>query len=205
MAEKKQLSDKEIKKALLASIKYVAANLMTSFLIMAMLFVISVIIGLESDEGINFLNGASFQTIMLPLIIWYYGYLAFKDGYKDSVAGKYNKNKILISALPIFLLQTITVLLAIREGASATELGAAKTVALFLLNPFTIIFNTFPELMPEIMLLPCIILPVVLYIGYYFARFKEVKDHSMSQSAQDFRKQLEKIQYERKNTNGDNQ
>ena len=83
MAQKKRLNDNEIKKAFLASIKYVAANLMTSFLILAMLFVISVIIGLESDKGIKFLNGALFQTIMLPLIIWYYGYLAFKDGYKD--------------------------------------------------------------------------------------------------------------------------
>lgn len=205
MAEKKRLSDKEIKKALLGSIKYIGANLMTSFLILAMLFVISVIIGLESDKGIKFLNGALFQTIMLPLIIWYYGYLAFKDGYQDSVAGRYNKNKILVSALPLFILQTFIVLLAIREGAEVTEIGTAKTIAIFLLNPFTILFNTFPDLMPEIMLLPCIILPVVLYIGYYFARFKEVKDHSMSNDAITFRKQLEEIQYERKNINGDKQ
>ena len=205
MAQKKRLNDNEIKKAFLASIKYVAANLMTSFLILAMLFVISVIIGLESDKGIKFLNGALFQTIMLPLIIWYYGYLAFKDGYKDSVAGVYNKRKILISALPVFLLQTIAVILAVREGASASEIGAAKTVALFLLNPFTIIFNTFPDLMPEIMFLPCLILPIVLYIGYYFARFKEVKDHSMKNDAKEFRRQLEEIQYERKFINGDKQ
>lgn len=203
MSEKKQLSDKEIKSALLASIKYVGANLMTSVLILAMLFVISVIIGLESDDGIDFLNGALFQTIMLPLIIWYYGYLAFCDGYSDSVAGKYNKNKILISALPLFAIQVLAVIFAVSEGAGSTEIGAAKTVALFLLNPFTILFNTFPDLMPEIMFLPCIVPPVTLYIGYYLARFKEVKDHSMKDDAKAFRRQLEEEQYERKNKDGE--
>ena len=55
------------------------------------------------------------------------------------------------------------------------------------------------------MFLPCLILPIVLYIGYYFARFKEVKDHSMKNDAKEFRRQLEEIQYERKFINGDKQ
>ena len=34
---------------------------------------------------------------------------------------------------------------------------------------------------------------------------KEVKDHSMKNDAKEFRRQLEEIQYERKNINGDKQ
>ena len=57
--------------------------------------------------------------------------------------------------------------------------------------------------MPEIMFLPCIVPPVTLYMGYYLARFKEVKDHSMKDDAKAFRRQLEEEQYERKNKDGE--
>ncbi len=195
MAKKQDLTDHEIKKCFIRSLKYVGANIMTSVFIFALIFVITIIMGLENPESILFLKGSTFQTIMLPLVIWYYAYLAFTDGYADAVAEEYNKSKILVSAIPIFAIQLIFAFAAIAEGAEPDELGAAKTISLFLLNIFAGLFNKYPNLMPEIMVLPCIVPPIAMYIGYTLARFKEARDHRMSNTAKDFRRQLEKEQY----------
>lgn len=204
MSQKNQLSDNEIKKALISGGKYIIVNLMTSLLILAMVFVISVIIGVETESGTAFFKSSIFQTIMLPLIVWYYAYLAYNDGYKHSVAGTYNKRKIIMTALPMFIVQMIFVIIAISQGSSE-NIGFAKTVSLFLLSPFTVLFDALPDFMPEIMVIPCFIPPAAMYVGYYLAHFKEIKDHSMNDDAKKFREELEATQYDRNNSDGDKQ
>lgn len=202
MSEKTILTDEEIKKSLLSGGKYVIINIMTSFIIIGMLFLIAVMIGFESDNGIKFFSGCIFQTIMLPLIIWYYGYVAYCDGYKHSVSGKYNKNRILLAALPHIIIQLIIVVLTImNKPINPTESNHYMTLATFILNPYTILFQTFPEFMPEIMILPCFVAPISMYIGYSLARNKEIDDHSIKDDAAKFRKRLEKEQYKYDNNN----
>lgn len=197
MTNKNTLTDKEIKKSLLLGVKYVIINIMTSFIIVALLFLIAVIIGFESDKGVNFIKGYTLQTIMLPLIVWYYGFTAFNDGYRHSVSEQYNKNKILLAAVPHVIIQLVFVGLAISNNTAPDETNIFLSISSFLLNPYTILFRNVPDLMPEIMVLPCAVAPIAMYIGYNLARFKEIKDHTIKENAKVFRRRLEKEQYEK--------
>lgn len=196
--QQKELTTKDIRNSLLMGLKYVVANLFTSFILLAMHFIVCIIMGLENENATDFLSGSLIQTIMLPLVILYYGHIAYNDGYRHSVAEKYDKRRIYLAMIPIFAMQVISVLAAVKVNLSMTtpdELNPANLVAKFLLSPFTVLFNAFPLLMPELMLLPCIVPPIAMLIGYYLARFAEIKDHTISQSADEFRKKLEMEQY----------
>lgn len=193
-----ELTSKDIRNSILLGFKYVIANLFTSFILMAMHFIVCIIMGLENENATDFLSSSLIQTVMLPLVILYYGHIAYNDGYRHSVAEKYNKKRIYFAMIPIFAIQVICVLIAIKVNLNLTtpnELNPANLVAKFLLSPFTILFNAFPLLMPELMLLPCFVPPIAMFIGYHRARSVEIKDHTISQSADEFRKQLESEQY----------
>ncbi len=201
-----ELSSRDIRNSLLLGLKYVVANLFTSFILLAMHFIVSIIMGLENKNAADFLSGSVIQTVMLPLVVLYYGHIAYNDGYRHSVADKYDKRRIYLAMIPIFASQVICVLIAIRVNMGLTtpnELNPANLIAKFLLSPFTILFNAFPLLMPELMLLPCVVPPIAMYIGYHRARFVEVKDHTISQSADEFRKKLEEEQYKYDNIQND--
>lgn len=200
MVKKQQaeLTTKDIRNSLLMGLKYVVANLFTSFILLALHFIVCLIMGLESENATDFLSSSLIQTIMLPLVILYYGHIAYNDGYRHSVAEKYDKRRIYLAMIPIFAIQIICVLAAIKVNLgmeTPNELNPANLIAKFLLSPFTVLFNAFPLLMPELMLLPCIVPPVAMFAGYHRARFAEIKDHTISQSADEFRKKLESEQY----------
>lgn len=202
-----ELSPRDIRNSLFLGLKYVVANLFTSFILLALHFIVSIIMGLENENATDFLSGSLIQTIMLPLVVLYYGHIAYNDGYRHSVADKYDKRRIYLAMIPIFAMQVICVLIAIKVNldlVTPNELNPANLVAKFLLSPFTVLFNSFPLLMPELMLLPCIVPPIAMYIGYHRARFVEVKDHSISKSADEFRKKLEEEQYKYDNLQNEN-
>ncbi len=205
LAEKTKLSNKEIFKSVFVfGGKFFLANLLTSFIIVAFLFIIAVIIGFDSDKGLSFFKSPVVHTIMLPLIVWYFGYIAYSNGYKQSVSGKYDKRKIFLACIPIVVVQTIFVLLAIKESENVLDFYPMKTVALFFLNPYSIVFNLLPDFMPEIMLPFVVVEPVAMIIGYRLAEKKEIEDHSIKEDAQEFRRRLEKEQYEKYNSDSKN-
>ncbi len=202
-----ELTKYDIRNSILMGLKYVAANLFTSGLLLAFHFIISILLGGQTAGAENFFTGSLTQTILMPLVILYYGHIAYNDGYRHSVAGKYNKNRIKLAMIPIVAIQLICVLWAIKinmDAATINELNPANLVSKFLMSPYAIIFNYLPELMPEFMLVLCVIPPVAMYIGYHMARKVEVVDHSMDSNAIEFRNKLEREQYKYDNTDDSN-
>ena len=197
-----ELSTRDIRNSLLLGLKYLTANLFTSFLMFAFHFIIGIIIGLETNQAKEFFSGALVHTIMMPLVILYYGYIAYNDGYRHSVGGIYDKRRIYLATLPIIAVQLICIFWAIKVNLqleAPDELNPANLVSKFLMAPFTILFNQFPLLMPELMLLPVCVPPIAMILGYRKARGVEIQDHDMSQDAIEFRKQLEMEQYKYEN------
>ena len=193
-----ELSKRDIRNSLLLGLKYVVANLFTSFIMLAFHFIIGIIIGLETSQAKEFFSGSLVQTIMMPLTILYYGYIAYNDGYRHSVGGIYDKRRIYLAMIPIIAVQLICVLWAINVNLqleTPNELNPANIVSKYLMSPFTILFNQFPLLMPELMILPICVPPIAMLLGYKKARGVEIKDHDMSQDAVEFRKKLEMEQY----------
>ena len=198
-----ELSKRDIRNSLLLGLKYVVANVFTSFIMLAFHFIIGIIIGLETSQAKEFFSGSLVQTIMMPLTILYYGYIAYNDGYRHSVGGIYDKRRIQLATLPIIAVQLICVIWAINVNLQLevpNELNPANIVSKYLLSPFTILFNQFPLLMTELMLLPICVPPIAMLLGYKKARGVEIKDHDMSQDAVEFRKKLEMEQYKENET-----
>ena len=76
-----RLSDDVVKQSLLMGGRFLVTNLFTSGIILIMVFTVSLVTGKEL-----WLTN-TIQTIMLPLVIWYYGNIAYRYGYQNSVSG----------------------------------------------------------------------------------------------------------------------
>lgn len=206
MEKKTPLTPIDIRNSILLGLKFFVINLATSALIFGLLFLIALVMGFEGSEADKYFYGPVIQTILMPLIIWYYGYVAYNDGYRHSVAEMYDKRRITIAAIPILAIQIIIVLIYISEqleapGASTLETGSI--LAKFIFAPFAIIFELFP-MAPELLFIPCLLPPIAIYTGYHLSRYKEVEDHSISDDAVAFRKKLEQEQYKYDDQNNDN-
>ncbi len=192
-----KLTDDHIKRALLGSIKYVVANIITSVSIIAIQFFITLLIGFDDAHSLSVLSGYAVQTVMLPLVVWYFAYLAYSDGYKHAVAETYNPKQILLSAVPMLVIQILFISAAVSTYIPNTDQRPEFIIARFLLAPYEILFQNFDYLMPELMYLPCAIAPIAMYYGYKHARVQEESDHAIKDDAKQFREELGQ-EYERK-------
>ena len=185
-----RLSDDVVKQSLLMGGRFLVTNLFTSGIILIMVFTVSLVTGKEL-----WLTN-TIQTIMLPLVIWYYGNIAYRYGYQHSVSGTADIRCAWISMLPMLIVQFAFIFASMHEATIKPEGGTIQYIAsYYLFSPFAILLNSFPNLMPELMFVPCIVPPIAIYVGYKMGMGKEVVDHYMGNDAKQFRDQVEEEQY----------
>ncbi|MBE5816872.1 MAG: hypothetical protein E7315_04020 [Clostridiales bacterium] len=136
-------------------------------------------------------------AVMIPVSILFYHSMIYKIGYKDSLEGKYNKKRIYVAALTVFIFQILVAVLAINEFSNTMEQGTWYRIAGFIFAQYGYFFNKFPDFMPELFVIPAFIEAVVMIISYGMSEKTEKKDHAMDKAAVDFRASLEKEQYGR--------